>query len=219
MRTFYRLLLVLAASVGVTVSRAQSQQQLLTVSVPDSAQTAATTIVPVQEPAVRITEHTVRYDEPAHDMTRAERRAFRAQRFAARTDSLVQSRSYLFYPNSMQQLPGGLIRSIYAEYFYFGLLVDHVEVHLPTERGITQYVEMLNFDSMNIRNYRASRMQWGWCVTFDIADSEVNYAVQLAVSTATGETVLTLLTPQVTMRYVGWITGKWVDNPRYYRMD
>lgn len=45
----------------------------------------------------------------------------------------------------MQQLPGGMIRSIYADYFFFGVFVDHVEVHLPTERGITQYVEMLNF--------------------------------------------------------------------------
>ena len=102
----------------------------------------------------------------------------------------------MFFPNSMQQLPGGMIRSIYADYFFFGVFVDHVEVHLPTERGITQYVEMLNFDSMSVRDYRAAR-----------------------VSTATGETVLTLLTPDVTMRYVGWLWNKRVNDPRYRRMD
>ena len=119
----------------------------------------------------------------------------------------------------MQEMPGGLIRSIYADYFFFGLLVDHVEVHLPTERGITQYVEMLNFDSMSIRDYRASRMQWGWCVSFDFLDGSASYHAEFAVSTVTGETVLTLITPGVTMRYVGWLWDKRMGDPRYRRLD
>jgi len=168
-----------------------------------------TTVVTVQQAPVRIMEHTTVYEEPTSHMSRPERRAYRARVYAARIDSLVQSRNYLFYPNSMQEMPGGLIRSIYADYFFFGLLVDHVEVHLPTERGITQYVEMLNFDSMSIRDYRASRMQWGWCVSFDFADgSGASYHAEFAVSTVTGETVLTLITPAVTMRYVGWLWDK-----------
>ena len=106
-------------------------------------------------------EHTTVYEEPAAGMDRAQRRAYKARVYAAKIDSLVQSRDYMFFPNSMQQLPGGMIRSIYADYFFFGVFVDHVEVHLPTERGITQYVEMLNFDSMSVRDYRAARVQWG----------------------------------------------------------
>lgn len=168
----------------------------------------SSTVVPVMQPAVRVTERTTDYMEPVGDLSRAERRARRAELFAARIDSLVQSRDYMFFPNSMQQRPDGMIRSIYAEYFYFGMFVDHVEVHLPTERGITQYVGMLNFDSMSIRNYRAVRLQWGWNVAFDITDGEQCYLVQFEVSTATGETVLTLVTPSVTMRYVGWLTRK-----------
>lgn len=99
-------------------------------------------------------ERTTVYEEPERGMDRAQRRAYRAKVYAAKIDSLVQSRNYMFFPNSMQEIPGGMIRSIYADYFFFGMFVDHVEVHLPTERGVTQYVEMLNFDSMSIRDYR-----------------------------------------------------------------
>ena len=152
-------------------------------------------------------------------MDRAQRRAYKARVYAAKIDSLVQSRDYMFFPNSMQQLPGGMIRSIYADSFFFGVFVDHVEVHLPTERGITQYVEMLNFDSMSVRDYRAARVQWGWSVSFNISDGNTLYHADFAVSTATGETVLTLLTPDVTMRYVGWLWNKRVNDPRYRRMD
>ena len=178
-----------------------------------------TTIVPVQQAPVHLVEHTTVYEEPTRGMDRAERRAYKARVYAARIDSLVQSRNYLFFPDTMQEVPGGLIRSIYANYFFFGLFVDHVEVHLPTERGVTQYVEMLNFDSMSIRDYRAVRLQWGWNVTFSITDGEACYVVRLEVSTVTGETVLTLGTPALTMRYVGWLWNKRIDDPRFHRLD
>ena len=151
--------------------------------------------------------------------TRPERRAYRARLYAQKIDSLVQSRDYMFFPNSMQEIPGGLIRSIYADYFFFGMFVDHVEIHLPTEWGVTQYVEMLNFDSMSIRSYQAAHLQWGWCISFDVADDNRVYHAEFAVSTATGETVLTLLTPDVTMRYVGWLWNKRMGDPKFRRID
>lgn len=199
---------------------AQTPQYTLETSAADSV--PQTTIVPVQQAPVQVVEHTTVYEEPAAGMDRAQRRAYKARVYAAKIDSLVQSRDYMFFPNSMQQLPGGMIRSIYADYFFFGVFVDHVEVHLPTERGITQYVEMLNFDSMSVRDYRAARVQWGWSVSFNISDGNTLYHADFAVSTATGETVLTLLTlltPDVTMRYVGWLWNKRVNDPRYRRMD
>lgn len=197
----------------------QSPQPQFSVGPAGADSVPQTTVVPVQQAPVRLVEHTTVYEEPTAHMSRPERRAYRAKVYAARIDSIVQSRNYLFYPNSMQEMPGGLIRSIYADYFFFGLLVDHVEVHLPTERGITQYVEMLNFDSMSIRDYRASRMQWGWCVSFDFADGSASYHAEFAVSTVTGETVLTLITPAVTMRYIGWLWDKRMGDPKLRRLD
>ena len=208
---------------------AQSPQASSSPQVPSSPQfslgTSAvdsvpqTTVVPVQQQPVQLVEHTTVYEDPARGMTRPERRAYRARLYAQKIDSLVQSRDYMFFPNSMQEIPGGLIRSIYADYFFFGMFVDHVEIHLPTERGVTQYVEMLNFDSMSIRSYQAARLQWGWCISFDVADGNTVYHADFAVSTATGETVLTLLTPDVTMRYVGWLWNKRMGDPKFRRID
>lgn len=178
-----------------------------------------TTIVPVQQSAVQLVEHTTVYEEPIGGMDRAERRAYRARIYAAKIDSLVQSRDYMFFPNSMQELPGGMIRSIYADYFFFGIFVDHVEVHLPTERYVTQYVEMLNFDSMSLRDYRAARTQWGWSITVNITAGDALYHADFAVSTVTGETILTLITPVVTMRYVGWLWNKRVNDPKFSRLS
>lgn len=212
-----RLAALAAAMLLAGMVAAQSPQYTLGTSGADSV--PQTSVVPVQQPAARLVEHTTVYEESEKGMDRAERRAYKAKVYAAKIDSLVQSRDYMFFPNSMQQLPGGMIRTIYADYFFFGMFVDHVEVHLPTERGVTQYVEMLNFDSMSIRNYQASRVQWGWSVSFNIADGDVLYHADLAVSTATGETVLTLITPSVTMRYVGWLWNKRVGDRKYHRLD
>lgn len=175
------------------------------------------TIVPVQQAPEHIVEHTTIYEKPSRPMSRAERRAYRARVYAARIDSLVQSRNYLFYPDSMQETPGGVIRSIYADYCFFGLLIDRVVVHLPAEQGIAQNIWMLDFDSMSIGDYRASRMQWGWRVSFDFADGDASYHADFAVSTVTGETVLTLSTPDATMRYVGWLQDKRMGDPEFRR--
>ena len=94
---------------------AQTPQYTLETSAADSV--PQTTIVPVQQAPVQVVEHTTVYEEPAAGMDRAQRRAYKARVYAAKIDSLVQSRDYMFFPNSMQQLPGGMIRSIYADYF------------------------------------------------------------------------------------------------------
>lgn len=205
------LLFVVIALLFAVAASAQTPQGSTTDSVPQ------TTIVPVQQPTTQIVERTAVYEDPTREMDRAERRAYKARVYAAKIDSLVQSRNYVFFPNTMQELPGGLIRNIYAEFLYFGVFIDHVEMHLPTERGITQYVEMLNFDSMSVRAYQASKMQWGWSISFNIADGDDLYHADLAVSATTGETVLTLITPHLTMRYVGWLWDKFPDTPHTRR--
>ena len=93
---------------------AQTPQYTLETSAADSV--PQTTIVPVQQAPVQVVEHTTVYEEPAAGMDRAQRRAYKARVYAAKIDSLVQSRDYMFFPNSMQEIPGGLIRSIYADY-------------------------------------------------------------------------------------------------------
>ncbi len=210
---------VVFAAAGLFLSYGLSAQTpQYAISPPSADSIPQTTVVPVQQPPTQVVEHTTVYEESTQGMSRAEKRAYRAKVYAAEVDSLVQSRNYLFFPNSMQELPGGLIRSVFTDYLFFGVFVDHVEVHLPTERGLTQYVEMLNFDSMSIRNYQAARVQWGWTISFNITNDNALYHVDFAVSTTTGESVLTLITPDVTMRYVGWLWNKRPDDPKFRRL-
>ena len=79
----------------------------------------------VQQPAVDVTVHAVVDEEPMKGLDRKQRRELREKRFAARIDSLVQSRNYVFYPNSMQQSPDGETQLIYAA-------VSYTHLTLPT---------------------------------------------------------------------------------------
>ena len=205
-----RIVLIVLSAVVFRPAAAQESPSAATQQVTVTADNPvpATTVVPVQRPAVQVDERTVLDEQSARGMTREERRALRARRFAERIDSLVQSRDFIFWPNSMQQVPGGTIHLIYNESYYFGLFVDHVEVHLPTERGVTPFVEALNFDSMRLKEYTAAAIHGGWNIRFRIADGDDCYIVDFVVSTLTGETILSLLTPTTSMRYVGSIDSR-----------
>ena len=220
-RAVVRILCLCALVFGASGAVAQSAQTVpqftLGTSTVDSV--PQTTVVPVQQPPVQVVEHTTVYEESTRGMTRPERRAYRAKLYAQKIDSLVQSRDYMFFPNSMQEVPGGMIRSIYTDYYFFGMFIDHVGVHLPTERGITQYLYVLNFDSPSLSDYRAERLAWGWRISFGFADGDMAYHAGFEVSTATGETVLTLTAPDLVMRYVGWLWDKRIGDPKFRRLD
>lgn len=147
------------------------------------------------------------YYVDAPQMDRAERRRMQARQFAARIDSLVRSHRYLFRARTLRELPAGVEHRIYADFYYCALATDHVELHLPLEQGEVRYAETLNFDSMSVSDYRASRLQAGWNISFDIRQNDAVYHVDLTVSTLTGEAQLTLLAPHATMRYTGALQG------------
>ncbi len=145
-------------------------------------------------------------DKDADRLTRTERRRLKAERFAARLDSLVRSHNFRFLPNSMQELPGGWTQLIYNELYFVGIFSDHVEVHMPMIRGNTvEYIEILNFDTFELQNYQISQVQYGWNVSFNMTHADRNYTVNMMVYTLTGQTVLNLLTLSNTIRYVGYI--------------
>lgn len=78
---------------------------------------------------------------------------------------------------------------------------------------------MLNFDSMSVRDYPGGPRAVGVVGLLQHFRRQRLYHADFAVSTATGETVLTLLTPDVTMRYVGWLWNKRVNDPKFRRLD
>lgn len=138
--------------------------------------------------------------------SRVERRRMKVEEFARRIDSLVLSRRFLFLPNSMQEFPGGGLQMIYNVYFYLGVNGSRVEVHLPTTRGaFLPYVEILNFDTSELTDYRCSPAQSGWNISFGLANGEARYNVNMYVTPTTGETILTLYMNSAAIRYVGYI--------------
>lgn len=212
-----RLLWILAAALLVSTAAAAAPRTLpggsvQTPQVTNVRQSVDSvpqmTLVPVQQPPVQAVDYTTRFETPGEGLNRVERRALRAKNYAAALDSLVQSRNYLFFPATMQEMPDGAVRTVYADYFFLGIFADHVELHLPVDRGVSQYLERLNFDSMAISNYQLSRTQCGWMASCNIADGETNYHACLMLSTATGDATLLLITPSVTMRYTGWVSDR-----------
>lgn len=190
--------------VGATAPQPMTAQYTLTVSAADSV--PQQTIVPVQQAPVQIDETTTYY-AVAPQMGRAERRRLQARDFAARIDSLIRSHRYFFRARTMHELPAGREHRIYADFYYCAVAADHIELHLPIEQGSIRRLDVLNFDSMTLRDYRASRLQSGWEITFDLGHDDEVYHIELFVSTTTGEAQLTLVAPRVTMRYTGGLQG------------
>ncbi len=148
-------------------------------------------------------------DKPAVGRERlgnAEKRKLKNEEFAARLDSLLRSKHYVFFPNSMQQLPNGIFQLIYNQAYYVGIYDNCVEMHLPVVAGRDRFVGIVNFDTFEIRDYRIATVPSGWNVAFEVVSggSEV-YVVNISVVSTTGEVTLDLSTSDSAMRYVGFI--------------
>ncbi len=214
MRTFYVLSTVAALCCITAGAQASAVDNFGYIQQPDSlAQSIsasrdsipAETIIPVMKPDFTSADTLTRDTPPADPRTRAGRRACRAQDFAFGIDSLVAAKSFAFYPTTMQAAPKGEMRMIYAEFYYVYISPVDLEVHMPVERGVTQYVSMLNFDADSIGGYEAAKHQTQWFISFSAAYGGQNYDFDIVISTVTGETILTIQGPATAMRYIGTI--------------
>jgi hypothetical protein len=163
-----------------------------------------TTIVPVERGDVVVND-TVRVDSITQHLSRTERRRLRAEEFAWRIDSLVESRTFSFYPTTMQAVPEGEMRMVYAEYYYLLVSPMALEVHLPVERGLSQYISVLNFDNEGDAGLRPEKYGSRWTLSFAARYYDEEYHFDFIISTITGEVVLTLQSPNYSMRYIGQI--------------
>lgn len=182
------------------------QQKLVPImTLSDSSFVPQMTVVPPQQPATVVGEHTFGVESERGHLSHKARRTLRAEQFRDGIDSLVRSRSFTFWPNSMQRFPDGSIHLIYNGYYYFSLCESHVEVHLPVEELLTTFVGVENFDSMEIQDYLLTPRPSGWELSLRISEGGENYLVEFQISNRTGETILNFQTPKVVMRYVGTI--------------
>lgn len=170
--------------------------------VKDSVPTA--TIIPVQRGDVFVND-TVNIDTIKHHLTHAERRALRAKEFAERVDSLVESLTFCFRPTTMQAMPEGELRLIYADFYYLLVSPMVLEVHLPMERLLSQYINVLNFSKDDVAELKPEKYGTRWTLSFAAEYGGEEYHFDFIISTLTGEVLLTLQSPEYSMRYVGEI--------------
>lgn len=163
-----------------------------------------TTIVPVQRDDVVVND-TVRVDSVKRHLTRSERRRLRAEEFAWRIDSLVESRTFSFYPTTMQAVPEGEMRMVYADYYYLLVSPMALEVHLPVERGLSQFISVLSFDNDGVADLKPEKYGSRWTLSFAAKYYDEEYHFDFIISTITGEVVLMLQSPDYSMRYIGQI--------------
>lgn len=149
--------------------------------------------------------HALQGAESSSRRPNAERRQIKNLEFIKNLDNLVASHNYQFVPISMQEMPGGAIHYVYNYYYYVAIVDNHAEVHIPTIRGgLVQYIEILNFDTFSVSNYRTSRTHFGWAISFNLnSGTDSSYAVAINLYTATGEAELNLMTTGNVIRYVG----------------
>lgn len=202
-------ILIISTFLFISAGAASAQsvpaaQQTVTVS--GASAVPVTTVVPAQQAPVAVVDSST-VTVPQKEMTRAQRRALKANTFANMVDSLVRSRNFLFYPSSMQETNTGSEHNIVADYYYFGLFTDSAEVHLPVVNPAMDIIKIVNFDAA-IEDYRLYSFQSGLSLTFSMQSGGAYYAVRFVVSTLTGETVLLLVSPDSTMKYTGWLS-KW----------
>lgn len=185
----------------VTHAMAQNATQQITVerdSVP------VTTIVPVEQPPYTSTDSIAQAaPSPEKFLSRREQRAERARLYAFSIDSLVATRSFAFYPTAMQAVPDGEIRMVYADYFYAYFSPVMVEVHLPMERGTMRQISIINFDTSEMEDFASAKFQTQWNISFSVDDRGKKYDFALVISTVTGQTELTIESPDGAMRYIG----------------
>ena len=187
-----------------TLSSRRSMQPVPQFSVTRSA-VPQLSIVPVLGSDYHVVDTLTKDNRCQSPSTRAERRACRAEAFAFHIDSLVATRSFAFYPTTMQSSPRGELRSIYAQYYYIFVSPVDLEVHLPIEMGITQYVSMLNFDTDTVDEFHTTKHLSQWVITFSASTHQDKYYFNILISTITGETELLVQSSQVAMRYLGTI--------------
>ncbi len=186
----------------------RAQQGVPQISVDSGYAAQQMTVVPIMHSSLRDTVYAEQLTQGSdRGMTSHQRRQWRAERYKFYVDSLVQSRDYVFRPESMQNAAGGVLQMIYAEYFYFGMFTDTVEVHLPMQ-SVDNYVTISNFDSA-ISSYTEQLTAEGvWNIGFNLKNQGVVWGAHLAISDITGHVTLTLATPNMTMLYYGTISPR-----------
>lgn len=129
---------------------------------------------------------------------RREQRAKRLEAYERHIDSLVQSRNFRFMPQTMQQLPAGIMRNLTNPAFELTVMGTAVDVCLPFLKGYTPpyYPVVFNYVLSSVQGYSAVKSSEGWHITFQSTMySSSEYTFTLEIYSKYGGATLTLSSP------------------------
>lgn len=129
---------------------------------------------------------------------RIEQRAARLAAYERQIDSIIMSRSYRFIPQTMQQLPAGMMRNLNSDMYEVTVMTDAVDVFIPFLKGYVPpyYPVVFNYVLPSVQNYHAEKSNNGWQISFQTTlFSATDYTFLFEVSPHYGNVVLTISSP------------------------
>ncbi len=142
---------------------------------------------------------------------RMEQRAARLAAYERQIDSLITSHNYRFMPETMQQLPAGMMRNLVSAIYEVTVMTDAVDVFIPFLKGYVPpyYPVVFNYVLPTVSNYHAEKDSNGWHISFQTTMfSATDYTFLFEISPHYGDVVLTISSPYYnSVQYTGNIVG------------
>lgn len=129
---------------------------------------------------------------------RRQKRAERLAAFEKHIDSLVLSHNYRFMPQTMQQMPAGMMRNLVNPNYEITVWDTAVDVCIPFLKGYTPpyYPVVFNYVLPSVQGYYAEQTNDGWNVTFKTTlFSASDYTFTFEIYSRYGGATLTISSP------------------------
>ncbi len=150
-------------------------------------------------------------DREAKREARREKRVQRLAAYDRHLDSLVNTNHFRFVPQTMQQLPAGMMRNLANPCYELVVMGSEVDVCLPFLKGYTPpyYPVLFNYVLTSVRGYNIEEVSDGWHITFQSTMySSTDYTFSLEIYSHYGGAMLTLSSPFYnSVQYSGNIMG------------
>ena len=150
-------------------------------------------------------------EREAQHEARQQRRAERLAAYEHYVESLVLSHNYRFVPQTMQQLPAGIMRNLENPHYEITVWSSAVDVCIPFLKGYTPpyYPVEFNYVLSSVQGYTAEQTNYGWQVTFQSTMfSATDYTFIFEIYSRYGGAQLTISSPFYnSVQYTGNVFG------------
>ena len=161
--------------------------------------------------ALNIESNTSPKQHTAEQQARIERRAARLAEYEKQMDSIIMSHNYKFIPQTMQQLPAGMMRNLVNPMYEITVWSQAVDVCIPFLKGYVPpyYPVVFNYVLPSVMGYTAEKSSNGWQITFkSTMFTATDFTFLFEVSPHYGDVVLTISSPFYnSVQYTGNIVG------------